>query len=521
MSCPSVMVQVLSKSFKEKNMIDNSIKKLVTYALEKKLIKEEDTTYCINSLLGILKLDEYNEPEESYDNVDLESTLSEILDYACEKELIQENSVVYRDLFDTKLMSVFVDRPSNVIKKFNSKYSAGPKKATDWFYKYSHDTDYIRAYRVKKDLKWKTPTQYGDLDITINLSKPEKDPKAIAAAKLMKQTAYPKCQLCPTNEGYEGRVNHPARETLRIIPLNLAGKDYYFQYSPYSYFNEHAIVFNREHVPMVVNRDCFEHLLAFVEKFPHYMLGSNADLPIVGGSILTHDHYQGGSYEFPMFKAPIEKEIVFTNFTDVKAGYVKWPLSDIRISSRDPQRLVELADKILRVWRNYTDETSFIYANINNEPHNTITPIAHKVKDKYVLELVLRNNITTDQYPLGVYHPHQDLWHIKKENIGLIEVMGLAVLPSRLSKELTTLENQLVNNIDPSSDESTAKHSEWASMIKEKYSDINFSNVKEIVERETGLVFSRCLEDSGVYKQTSEGLEGLLRFVDEVNKNIG
>lgn len=503
------------------SMIYNSIKKLVTYALEKKLIKKEDSYYATNSLLGILKLDEYEEPQEEYENVDLESTLSEILDYAYEKGLIPENTVVYRDLFDTKIMSVFVDRPSNIVKEFNTKYRLDPKKATDWFYKYSQDTDYIRNYRVKKDLKWQTSTPYGDLDITINLSKPEKDPKAIAAAKLLKQTSYPKCQLCPTNEGYEGRVNHPARETLRIIPLKLAGKDYYFQYSPYSYFNEHAIVFNKEHIPMVVNRDCFEHLLGFVEKFPHYMLGSNADLPIVGGSILTHDHYQGGSYIFPMFKAPIEKEIVFTNYTDVIAGYVKWPLSDIRLSSRDPKRLIELADKILTVWRNYTDKQSNVYAYTNNEPHNTITPIAHKIKDKYVLELVLRNNITSDQYPLGVYHPHQDLWHIKKENIGLIEVMGLAVLPSRLSKELSLLEDQLVNNIDPSSDESTAKHAEWVRQIKDKYQDINLSNVKEIVEKETGLVFARCLEDAGVYKQTNEGLEGVMRFVDKVNATIG
>lgn len=503
---------------RKNKMIDQSIKKLVTYALEKKLIKEDDKIYCTNSLLAILGLDEYNEPEEEYKNVNLESTLKEILDFAFEKNLFPENSTVYRDLFDTKVMSVFVDRPSNVIKEFNTKYRTSPKKATDWFYKFSQDTDYIRAYRVKKDLKWKTATPYGDLDITINLSKPEKDPKAIAAAKLMKQSSYPKCQLCPSNEGYAGRLNHPARETIRIIPFELSGKKYFFQYSPYSYFNEHAIVFNSEHVPMAINHDCFEHLLGFVEKFPHYILGSNADLPIVGGSILTHDHYQGGSYILPMFKAPIEEEIVFTNYTDVKAGYVRWPLSDIRLSSRDPKRLIALADKILRVWRGYTDEQSFIYAETNGEPHNTITPIAHKVKDQYVLELVLRNNITTDQYPLGLYHPHQELWHIKKENIGLIEVMGLAVLPSRLNKELAKLEDELVNNIDPASDPLTEKHADWAKQIKEKYSDINSSNVKEIVERETGLVFARCLEDAGVYKQDEAGLEGFNRFVERVNK---
>lgn len=501
-------------------MIDQSIKKLVTYALEKKLIKPEDAIYCTNSLLAILGLDEYTEPSDEYKNVDLESTLKEILDFAFEKGLFKENTTVYRDLFDTKIMSVFVDRPSNVIKEFKRRYNKSPKDATNWFYKFSQDTDYIRSYRVKKDLKWTTDTKFGPLDITINLSKPEKDPKAIAAAKLLKQSSYPKCQLCPTNEGYAGRLNHPARETIRIIPLELSGKKYYFQYSPYSYFNEHSIVFNEEHVPMAINHDCFEHLLRFVEMFPHYILGSNADLPIVGGSILTHDHYQGGNYIFPMFKAPIEKEIVFINFTDVKAGHVNWPLSDIRISSKDPQRLIELADKILRVWRNYTDQQAFIYAYTNNEPHNTITPIAHKVGEEFVLELVLRNNITTSQYPLGVYHPHQDLWHIKKENIGLIEVMGLAVLPSRLNKELSKLEEELVNHIDPASDPLTEKHAPWAKMIVSKYPSINAENVKEIVEKETGLVFERCLEDAGVYKQDEQGKAAFDRFIDAVNKAI-
>lgn len=501
-------------------MIDQSIKKLVTYALEKKLIRPDDAIYCTNALLSILGLDEYSSPADEYENVDLESTLKKILDYAYEKGLFKENTTVYRDLFDTKLMSVFVDRPSNVIREFKRRYNKSPKDATDWFYKFSQDTDYIRSYRVKKDLKWKTNTQYGNLDITINLSKPEKDPRDIAAAKLLKQSSYPKCQLCPTNEGYAGRVNHPARETIRIIPLELSGKKYFFQYSPYSYFNEHSIVFNEEHVPMAIDHDCFEHLLGFVEMFPHYILGSNADLPIVGGSILTHDHYQGGNYIFPMFKAPIQKEIVFTNFTDVKAGHVKWPLSDIRISSPDPQRLVQLADKILKVWRGYTDPKAMIYALTNNEPHNTITPIAHKVEGEYVLELVLRNNITTNQYPLGVYHPHQDLWHIKKENIGLIEVMGLAVLPSRLNKELRKLEEELVNHIDPSSDPLTEKHSDWAKQILKKYQDINSSNVREIVEKETGLVFEHCLEDAGVYKQDEEGLKAFDQFVEEVNRSI-
>ena len=497
--------------------IYSSIKKLVTYALEKHLIEEEDVTFCTNSLLHILKLDEYVETEETFRDVDLESTLKEILDWAYENKLIAENSVVYRDLFDTYLMSVFTDRPSNVIRKFEEDYRVSPKTATDNFYRFSRDTDYIRSYRIKKDLKWVTATPYGDLDITINLSKPEKDPKAIAAAKLLKQSAYPKCQLCPSNEGYAGRLNHPARETIRIIPLTLGGKRYYFQYSPYSYFNEHCIVFNQEHVPMVVDRDCFVHLLEFVQKFPHYILGSNADLPIVGGSILTHDHYQGGSYVFPMFKAEVYEKLTFKGFEDVQAGHVRWPLSDIRIQSKDPARLVDLADRILKVWRGYTDKDAQIFAETNGEPHSTITPIAHRIGDDYALELVLRNNLTTEEYPMGLYHPHQDLWHIKKENIGLIEVMGLAVLPSRLNKELSVLEDQLVSGIDPSSDPLTEKHAEWAKNILERHPELNRDNVKSIVEEETGKVFARCLEDAGVYKQTKEGDAAFDRFIDYVN----
>ncbi len=498
-------------------MIDNSIKKLVTYALEKNLITADDRTFCINSILHILKLDEYTEPAETYKDVDLESTLKEILDWAYEHHLFAENSVVYRDLFDTYLMSVFTDRPSNVIAKFNADYKISPKTATDNFYRFSRDTDYIRSYRVKKDLKWTTATPYGDLDITINLSKPEKDPKAIAAAKLLKQSAYPKCQLCPENEGYAGRLNHPARETIRIIPLTLGGKSYFFQYSPYSYFNEHCIVFNRFHTPMVIDHNCFTHLLDFVRIFPHYILGSNADLPIVGGSILTHDHYQGGSYIFPMFRAPVYEKIVFKGFEDVEAGHVRWPLSDIRIQSKDPQRLIALADKILAAWRGYTDERATILAETNGEPHSTITPIAHRIGDEYALELVLRNNLTTSDFPMGLYHPHQDLWHIKKENIGLIEVMGLAVLPSRLNVELTKLENELVEHIDPASDPQTEKHAAWAKQIEERHPDLNRSNVKAIVEEETGKVFARCLEDAGVYKQTKEGDDAFNRFIAHVN----
>lgn len=501
-------------------MIDQAVKKLVSYALQRKLIRKEDAIFCTNSLLAILGLDEYADPRETYDDVDLESTLEELLDEAVQRGLIKDDTTVERDLFDTKLMSVFVDRPSNVVREFKAKERLSAKKATDWFYRFSQDSDYIRAYRVKKDRKWKTSTPYGDLDITINLSKPEKDPKGIAAAKLLKQSSYPKCQLCPTNEGYAGRLDHPARQTIRIIPMELSGKKYYFQYSPYSYFNEHCIVFNEKHVPMVVDEACFEHLLSFVKRFPHYLLGSNADLPIVGGSILTHDHYQGGSYPFPMFRAPVEEEIVFKDFTDVKAGRVRWPLTDIRLSSTNPQRLVELGSKILRIWREYTDRDAYVYANAGGESHNTITPIAHKIGEEFALELVLRNNITTSEYPLGLYHPHPELWHIKKENIGLIEVMGLAVLPARLEKELTRLEEELCQGVDPASDPLTEKHASWAKGILERNPNLNASNAQEIVRRETGLVFAKCLEDAGVYKQSEEGFTAFDRFVSAVNATV-
>lgn len=499
-------------------MINESIKKIVSYALEKNLIKEEDRIFCINSILAILHLNEYVEPEETYSNVDLESSLKEILDWAYENHILPENTTVYRDLLDTKIMGVFVDKPSEINEKFNALYEQSPSKATEWFYQFCKDIDYIRDYRVKKDLKWQTSTDYGDIDITINLSKPEKDPKAIAAAtQNTVKVSYPKCQLCPTNLGYEGRIDHPARENLRIIPLSFEGQKYYFQYSPYSYFNEHAIVFNEKHIPMVINHDCFEQLINFVRLFPHYMLGSNADLPIVGGSILTHDHYQGGNYIFPLFRAEEVEKITFDGFEDIEAKLVKWPLTDIRISSSNYVKLINLADKILNCWRGYTDKEAYIYAYTDGVPHNTITPIAHKVGSNYVLELVLRNNITTGERPLGLYHPSEDLWHIKKENIGLIEVMGLAVLPSRLKRELDALALELVDNIDPANNQLTEKHAEWAKMIKAKYPSLNRDNVNAVIRKEVGLVFLKCLECCGVYKQTKEGLEGFNRFVDFVN----
>ena len=495
-------------------MIDKSIRKLVCYGLEKELFTKRDEVYVTNRLLEILGLDEYD-CSEDFSDVCLEKTLAELLDYAAGKGLT-EDSVVYRDLFDTKLMGALMPRPSEVTDKFNELYSVSPKAATDYFYKLSQDSDYIRRYRVEKDIKWVTATEYGDLDITINLSKPEKDPKAIAAAKNAPQAGYPKCMLCRECEGYAGRVNFPARQNHRVIPVRINGRDWCFQYSPYVYYNEHCIVFNSLHTPMAINRDTFKKLLDFVRQFPHYFVGSNADLPIVGGSILSHDHFQGGNYTFAMAKAPVERPLVFDGFEDVKAGIVKWPMSVIRTSSEDPERLTELADKILKAWRGYTDESAFIFAETDGEPHNTITPIARKKDGLYELDLVLRNNITTNEHPLGVYHPHAELHHIKKENIGLIEVMGLAVLPSRLKSEMAALEQAMLENRDISSDEQLAKHAEWAEDIKKRHPDINSGNISGIIRDEIGHVFAKVLEHAGVYKRTPEGTAAFIRFAESV-----
>ncbi len=495
-------------------MIDKSIRKLVCYGLEKELFTKRDEVYVTNRLLEILGLDEYD-CSEDFSDVCLEKTLAELLDYAVSKGLT-EDSVVYRDLFDTKLMGALMPRPSEVTDKFNELYAVSPKAATDYFYKISQDSDYIRRYRVEKDIKWVTATEYGDLDITINLSKPEKDPKAIAAAKNAPQAGYPKCMLCRECEGYAGRVNFPARQNHRVIPVRINGRDWCFQYSPYVYYNEHCIVFNSLHTPMAINRDTFKKLLDFVRQFPHYFVGSNADLPIVGGSILSHDHFQGGNYTFAMAKAPVERPLVFDGFEDVKAGIVKWPMSVIRTSSEDHERLTELADKILKAWRGYTDESAFIFAETDGEPHNTITPIARKKDGLYELDLVLRNNITTKEHPLGVYHPHAELHHIKKENIGLIEVMGLAVLPSRLKGEMAALEQAMLENRDISSDEQLAKHAEWAEDIKKRHPDINSGNISGIIRDEIGHVFAKVLEHAGVYKRTPEGTAAFIRFAESV-----
>ncbi len=497
-------------------MVFEDVKKLVTYGLENGLIEKEDAIYAVNRILAVLHLESYEEPGESCSNVELEPVLKNLLDYAYETKVLEENSVVYRDLFDTKLMECLMPRPSEIIREFWKRYEESPSVATEYFYKLSQDSDYIRRYRIRKDMKWVVDTEYGPLDITINLSKPEKDPKAIAAAKLMKQSSYPKCLLCRENEGYAGRVNHPARDNHRIIPITVNGQDWGFQYSPYVYYNEHCIVFCGEHVPMKVDRSTFVKLFDFIKLFPHYFLGSNADLPIVGGSILTHDHFQGGNYTFAMAKAPIEKYFTVPGFEDVETGIVKWPLSVIRTRAKDEKRLIELGEKILSKWRSYTDEAAYIFAETDGEPHNTITPIARKVGDMYELDLTLRNNITTEECPLGLYHPHNELHHIKKENIGLIEVMGLAVLPSRLKEEIALLKEYILAGKDIRSNEAIAKHADWVEEFRGSYPAITEENVEEILKQEIGKVFKKVLEDAGVYKCTEEGRQAFMRFVEEL-----
>ena len=503
-----------------------SVNKLVAYALATGLIEKEDIIYAVNSILLNLGLDsadyeiadiEALAGEISLDEKELsaylEGVLKEIDDYAAENGLLESDSVVYRDLFDTKIMGLLTERPSAVIAKFKSLYEKSPEEATDYYYNFSKNTDYIRRYRISRDMKWIAPTEYGDLDITINLSKPEKDPKAIAAARNAKQSGYPKCQLCWENEGYSGRVDHPARENHRIIPVTIQDSKWGFQYSPYVYYNEHCIVFNSRHIPMKIEHDTFCKLFDFVKQFPHYFVGSNADLPIVGGSILSHDHFQGGHYTFAMAKAPVERSFTIKGFEDVKSGVVKWPMSVIRLSSPDYERIIALADLILEKWRGYTDEEAFIFAETDGTPHNTITPIARKRGDDYELDLVLRNNITTEEHPLGVYHPHAELHHIKKENIGLIEVMGLAVLPARLKSEMADLKKAMLAGADLRADEVLSKHADWVDAFKTKYEKIDETNIDEIIQNEIGEVFMHVLEDAGVYKRTTKGQEAFDRFI--------
>ena len=497
--------------------IETYIDALVSYAMNTGLAEPVDHQVLTNRLLDLLRLDDYI-PSDEPQSEDLEEILAGILNFAVEKGLC-DDGITACDIFDTRIMGALTPMPREVIRTFREKYAADPVSATDWYYKFSCDTDYIRRYRIAKDMRWKYDSPYGVMDITINLSKPEKDPKAIAAAKNAPQTAYPKCQLCVENEGYAGRMNHPARANHRIVPIQVCGEDWCLQYSPYVYYNEHCIVFNSRHVPMKIDRSAFAKLLSFVNYFPHYFVGSNADLPIVGGSILSHEHFQGGHYTFAMETAPVDQNVIFTNFEDIHAGIVKWPMSVIRLTGSDPDRIADLADKILRLWRGYSDESVGVIAFSDGEPHNTITPIARRRGEDYELDLVLRCNITTEEHPLGVFHPHADKHHIKKENIGLIEVMGLAVLPSRLKGELTALAEEIVAGKEIAADPVLEKHAAWVEKLKKQYT-FTAENALEIILQETGKVFSEVLEDAGVYKNTAEGRAAFLRFIAHVNQEV-
>ena len=493
------------------------VDKLVDYAIKNSLISQEDSIYARNRILAKLQCDDYTPTDETFNSQDtLAQVLDELLRYASEKGLVDYDSIVSRDIFDTELMDVFIDRPSNVTNKFYELYQKSPKQATDYFYALSKASNYIRTDRIAKDIRWTTQSEYGEIEMSINMSKPEKDPKAIALAGKMKSVAYPKCQLCIENVGYKGRLNHPARATHRIVPLEVCGQQWGLQYSPYVYYNEHCILLNQSHTPMKIDRSAFKKLLDFISKFPHYMIGSNADLPIVGGSILSHEHFQGGNHVFPMMKAPSEQYYTIKGYEDIKVSRVKWAMSVIRLQSSNIDRIVELADRILTSWRNYSDEDAFIFANTNGTPHNTITPIAYKLQDDYTLDLVLRNNITTELYPLGVFHPHQELHNIKKENIGLIEVMGLAILPSRLAYELKLLSTVLANKEDISKYPELQKHSQWAEQISQKYSSISSANAYDIVLKETGLVFTKVLQHAGVYIRTSQGIQTFEKFNNQI-----
>ena len=496
-------------------MIDTAVSQLIAYALRTGLIAPEDEVWATNAVLELLQLDSYDASAQQDAAIDLSEILTALMDDAHARGVLPEDSIVYRDLFDTALMGRLTPPPREIIAKFRALYEQSPQQATDWYYKFSQDTNYIRRDRIAKDVQWKSETPYGALDITINLSKPEKDPKAIAAARNLPAAAYPKCLLCSENEGYAGRINHPARQNHRIVPIEINGSPWFLQYSPYVYYNEHCICFNREHTPMKIDRACFGKLLDFVGQFPHYFVGSNADLPIVGGSILAHDHFQGGHYTFAMERAPIETALSFEGFDDVAAGIVKWPMSVIRLCCKDADRLVELADRILQSWRGYSDEAAMIFAETDGVPHNTITPIARRRGDDFELDLVLRNNLTTEEHPLGLYHPHAELHHIKKENIGLIEVMGLAVLPARLKEELAVLSEKLLAGDDLRGDSRTASHADWAEEIA-KNNTLTAENITEILQKEVGLVFATVLEHAGVYARNEQGQAAFRRFAEQV-----
>ncbi len=495
--------------------INTEINRLINFAIQQNLMEKSDTYYSANRLIDILHVHEFS-PEQINETLETATPILEnILNYSVENNLI-EDTVNERDLFDTRIMDCVMPRSSEVIRRFKDDYNQSPQLATDNYYKLSIASNYIRKTRIDKNIIWKTPTDYGDLDLTINLSKPEKDPRDIAKAKTIKSTGYPKCLLCRENEGFAGHANHPARETHRLIPLNFRGHQWFLQYSPYTYYNEHCILLNVDHIPMKIDRNTFENIFDFITEFPHYFVGSNADLPIVGGSILSHDHYQGGHYTFPMAKAQIEKPYKFAGFDDVEAGRVKWPMSTIRLRSKNRQQLIDLCEKILAAWRKYSDESVGIFAE-TDAPHNTITPIGRRRGDDYEFDLVLRNNRTSDEHPLGIFHPHAEVHHIKKENIGLIEVMGLAVLPARLKDEMAHVKDNLLNNVDDISNiDAISKHADWYKKIREKCNDINSSNVDEIIKTEIGHVFSKVLEHAGVYKRDDKGLNAFDKFVESV-----
>ena len=500
-------------SEKETAAVRPALLGLLNYAEEKGLIEACDRTYCLNRLLQILRLDA-PEGGDTAMQAPLPVLLQELIDSAVRRGVIEEG-VVAADLFDSLLMDALTPYPHEVRRRFAEKFAESPQAATDWFYALSCDTNYIRRDRIARDRRWVFQGPYGELDITINLSKPEKDPRAIAAAKLLPQTAYPKCQLCAENEGYAGRVNHPGRSNHRLIPLTIAGENWFFQYSPYVYYNEHCIVFNSRHTPMKIDGAAFRKLFSFVGQFPHYFVGSNADLPIVGGSILSHDHFQGGHYEFAMERAEVEEWWQFKDFPEVRAGIVRWPMSVLRLRGADPEKVINLAERVLNRWRGYSDPSVFVFAETDGEPHNTVTPIARRRGEDYELDLVLRNNITTEEFPLGVYHPHQELHHIKKENIGLIEVMGLAVLPSRLLRELDALKDAMLEGRDLRADALTASHADWAEEILQRR-EFNAGNAEAVLQEEVGAVFQRVLEDAGVFKRDEAGRAAFRRFLEAV-----
>ena len=494
-------------------MINTYITELVNYGIEKGLIDEQDRIYTVNRLIELFELDEYTEPDEVSGSRELHLILEDMTAWAFEHGVMKSDTIASKDLFDTKIMGIITPPPSLVIAEFNMLFAESSKAATDWYYDFSKATNYIRTDRIAKDVKWVAPTEFGDIDITINLSKPEKDPRDIAAAGKAKSTSYPKCLLCPENEGYAGTLTHPARQNHRIIPITLDGEDYYLQYSPYVYYNEHCIILNKDHIPMVINRSTFKKLLSFVALFPHYTAGSNADIPIVGGSILSHDHFQGGCYDFPMARATYKQTFSIPEYEDLTAGIINWPMSVVRLQGDDIDRIADCAELILNKWKDYTDEAAFIFAETDGVPHNAITPIARKNNEgKFELDLVLRNNITTDEHPMGVYHPHAEYHHIKKENIGLIEVMGLAVLPARLKREMELLEDAVLNGKDIRSIEDISKHADWVDEWRSDYDLSSSDNIREALQKEIGRTFAKVLECAGVYKND----EDFMRFISSL-----